>query len=118
VANDWPEHYTAFTMSTLHDLVADKLEQADPAARAALLRIPLANIDRWLANGHPAPHRLEQWRQILLRAQESAEGFQELLRLLREHNATTERLLDFAPLAGVLTARERLTVIRQCAYSH
>ena len=44
-------------MKTLHDLVADKLEQADPAARAALLRIPLDNIDRWLANGHTAAHR-------------------------------------------------------------
>jgi len=29
-------------MKTLHDLVADKLEQADPAARAALLRDFLA----------------------------------------------------------------------------
>ena len=57
-------------MKTLHDLVADKIER-DPA----LLRVPLENIDRWLANGHTAPHRLEQWRQIILRAQESPEGF-------------------------------------------
>ncbi len=42
-------------MSSLHDLVADKLERADRATRAALLRIPLANIDRWLAHGHTAP---------------------------------------------------------------
>ena len=52
----------------LHEMVADKLERADPASREALLRIPLENIDRWLANGHTAPHRLEQWRQIILRA--------------------------------------------------
>ena len=52
-------------MKALHELVADKLER-DPA----LLRIPLENIDRWLANGHTAPHRLEQWRRIILRAQE------------------------------------------------
>jgi len=38
---------------TLHELTADKLEW-DPA----LLRVPLENIDRWLANGHPAPQRL------------------------------------------------------------
>jgi hypothetical protein len=105
-------------MNTLHDLVADKLDQADPATRAALLRIPLDNIDRWLANGHTAPHRLEQWRQIILHAQLSPDGFMELLHLLRNSSQATERLLEFAPFAGVLTARERLTVIRQCAYSH
>jgi hypothetical protein len=105
-------------VKTLHDLVADKLERADPAARQALLRIPLDNIDRWLANGHTAPHRLEQWRQILLRARQSDEGFQELLRLLRDSGEATERLREFAPFAGVLTAAERLTVIRQCVYSH
>jgi hypothetical protein len=105
-------------MTTLHDLVADKLERADPVAREALLRIPLENIDRWLANGHTAPHRLEQWRQILLRARQSPEGFAALLTLLRDRTQATERLLEFAPFAGVLTAHERLIVIRQCAYSH
>ena len=100
-------------MKTLHDLVADKIER-DPA----LLRIPLENIDRWLANGHTAPHRLEQWRQIILRAQESPEGFQELLALLRDRSEATERLRDFAPFASVLTAAERLIIIRQCVYSH
>ncbi len=105
-------------MKTLHGLVADKLEQADAAVRAALLRIPLDNIDRWLASGHSAPHRLEQWRQIILHAQESPQGFQELIGLLRDQSKATERLLEFAPFAGVLTAQERLAVIRQCAYSH
>ncbi len=33
-------------MSTLHELVADKLERADSGAREALLRIPLENIER------------------------------------------------------------------------
>ncbi len=105
-------------MNTLHDLVADKLERADPTAREALLRIPLDNIDRWLANGHTAPRRLEQWRQILLRARASEAGFKELLVLLRDSNQATERLREFAPFAGVLTAQERLSVIRQCVYSH
>ena len=100
-------------MKTLHDLVADKLER-DPS----LLRVPLENIDRWLANGHTAPHRLEQWREIILRAQGSAEGLQELLQLLRDQNPETERLREFAPFAGVLTALERRAVIRQCVYSH
>jgi len=100
-------------MKTLHELVADKLER-DPA----LLRIPLENIDRWLANGHTAPHRLEQWREIILRAQESPEGLTELLVLLRKQSPATDRLREFAPFAGVLTALERRTVIRQCVYSH
>src|SRR5258706_225379 len=99
-------------MKTLHELTADKLER-DPS----LLRIPLENIDRWLANGHTAPHRLEQWRQVILRAQASAEGFRELLAMLREKNPATERLLEFAPFAGVLTARERQAFLRQCVYS-
>jgi hypothetical protein len=103
---------------TLHELVADKLERADPATRDALLRIPLENIDRWIANGHTAPQRLEQWRQIIVRAQESPQGFQELLSLLRDRTDATERAHEFAPFAGVLTAAERGTLIRQCAYSH
>lgn len=100
-------------MKTLHDLVADKIER-DPA----LLRIPLENIDRWIAGGHTAPHRLEQWRRIVLRAQQSPADFRELLALLRDRSEATERLRDFAPFAGVLTAAERLTIIRQCVYSH
>ena len=98
-------------MKTLHDLVADKLER-DPT----LLRIPLENIDRWLANGHTAPHRLEQWRQILLHAQQSPEGFRELLALLRERGEQAERLKDFAPFAGILTAAERRQAKSTCAY--
>ncbi len=62
-------------MKELHELISDKLEQSDSAARTVLLSIPLDNIDRWLANGHTAPHRLERWRQILQQAQESPSGF-------------------------------------------
>jgi hypothetical protein len=103
-------------MKTLHELVADKLDQADPVSRAALLRIPLENIDRWLANGHTAPHRLEQWRQLLLRAQASPEGFLELLRVLRDDSEPAQRLRDFAPFAGVLTLAERRQAVSECAY--
>ena len=102
---------------TLDDLlaraVADKLE-CDPS----LMRVGLENIDRWLANGHTAPRRLEQWRQIILRARQSPEHFQELLTLLRDRSEATERLREFAPFAGVLTAAERRILIRQCVYSH
>ena len=103
---------------TLHELIADKLEQADPASREALLRIPLENIDRWLANGHTAPHRLEQWRQIILRAQQSPGGFAELLALLRDRGETATHLKTFDPFPGVLTTMERRQVLLQCAYAH
>jgi hypothetical protein len=104
-------------MKTLHDLAADKLEQADPATRTALLRIPLDNIDRWLANGHTAPHRLEQWRQIVARARGAPEGLTGLLQLLRDHGETAERLKDFAPFAGLLTREERHQATPECAYN-
>lgn len=98
-------------MKTLHDLVAEKLER-DPS----LLRISLANIDRWLANGHTAPQRLEQWRQIIHRAQQSSEGFAALLVLLRDRSEATERILEFAPFAGILKPAERRLAQPTCAY--
>ena len=103
---------------TLHELIANKLERADPASREALLRIPLENIDRWLANGHTAPHRLEQWRQIILGAQQSPAGFQELLALLRDRGESATHLKSFDPFPGVLTTMERRQVLLQCAYAH
>jgi hypothetical protein len=105
-------------MKTLHELVADKLERADTPTRQALLRIPLENIERWLGNGHTAPHRLEQWRQIVLRAQESQEGFEELLRLLRDTGERATHLKSFDPFPGVLTTLERREFLLQCACAH
>jgi len=105
-------------MNALHDLVADKLERADPVAREALLRIPLDNIARWLANGHTAPHRLEQWRQILLRARETPEGFEALLAVLRDQDEPAVHLKSFDPFPGVLTTLERRAFFQQCAYAH
>jgi hypothetical protein len=105
-------------MKTLHELVADKLERAEPATRAALLRVPLENIDRWLANGHTAPHRLEKWRQILVRGQESPEGFAELLQVLRDRGESATHLKSFDPFPGVLTTLERREHLRECAYAH
>ncbi len=103
-------------VKTLHDLVADKLERAEPVSREALLRLALENINRWLANGHTAPHRLEQWRQLLLRAQQSPQGFVGLLRLLRDHSAPARRIKDYAPFAGSLTREERRQAEPECAY--
>ncbi len=100
-------------MKSLHELVADKVER-DPS----LLRIPLENIDRWLANGHTAPHRLEQWRQIILRAQTSPTGLAELLGVLRDDSEAAAHLKSFDPFPGVLTTLERRQYFLECAYAH
>jgi hypothetical protein len=60
-----------------YGLIADKIE-ADPS----LLDIPLANIARWLANGHSAVARLEGWRAMLLEAKASRAGLQKVLDIL------------------------------------
>ncbi len=105
-------------MRTFGELIAQKLESAGLETRTKLLQIPLDNIERWLANGYSAPHRLEQWREIVLRALESEVGFRELVARLRDPSEPAQRLREFSPFAGVLTAAERLSVIRQCVYSH
>jgi len=91
--------------------IADKLE-ADPG----LLRIPLENIDRWIANGSDAVHRLEQWRTIVLRAQESEEGMKALLGLLRDNGEEAQHLKSYAPFPGILTTKERDRL--SCGFSH
>jgi hypothetical protein len=94
-------------------MIADKIERAP-----SLLRIPLENIDRWLACGHTAPHRLEQWRTLLLAAQESPEGLQHLLALLRDDREEALHLKSFDPFPGILTREERRQVIAACVYTH
>jgi hypothetical protein len=71
-----------------------------------------------LCNGHTAPHRLEQWRRILICAQESAERFGELLALLRDRGEAAGHLKSFDPFPGVLNSRERREYFLQCAYAH
>jgi hypothetical protein len=97
----------------LYDLIANKIER-DPAS----LQIPLENIDRWLAAGQSAPHRLEEWRALILEAQRSPEGFATLLSLLRDQSEAALHLKSFGPFAGVLTTLERRAVILKCAFAH
>jgi hypothetical protein len=82
-------------------LIADKIE-ADPS----LLSIPLANIERWLARGHSAVKRLEQWRGLILDARDTAAGMRQLLDLLRDQSWEAVFLKEFAPFPGVLTDDE------------
>jgi hypothetical protein len=49
-----------------------------------VLDIPLANIERWLKQDHSAPHRLREWRRLIVAAKHSAQGMEKLLALLRD----------------------------------
>ena len=94
--------------------VADRLEQ-DPS----LLRIPLENIDRWLACGVLSnPQWFLRWRELLENARSDASAFRRVLGLLRSDTEEARRWRDFSPFAGVLSSAERRKIIRQCSYSH
>ena len=94
--------------------VADRLD-SDPS----LLRVPLENIERWLARGGVShPPGLERWRHLLKEAQVSSLAFNRVLSILREDTEDARRWRDFSPFAGVLTSAERREIVRQCSYSH
>ena len=83
-------------------LIADKIE-----ANPALLQIPIANVDRWIAKGHRAAVKLNEWREACVRAQTSNEGLHELLTLLRDDSEETRWFKGFAPTVGILTPEDR-----------
>ena len=82
-------------------LIADKIE-ADPS----LLDIPLANIARWLANGHSAVKRLEGWRRMILDAKASREGMDRLLFILRDQEWESVQWKGYSPFPGILDKTE------------
>lgn len=82
--------------------IADKIA-ADPA----LLEIPLANIDRWLANGHWARRELGQWRTWIEDARSSPDGLRHLLELLRDDGEEARNWKGFSPFPGILSKAER-----------
>jgi hypothetical protein len=83
----------------LHCLVVRKIEQ-DPG----LLRIPRANVDRWLRRkGHP-PRALVEWRDLLGRS------WPEIALVLTDPGEEAARLRQSSPFAGVLTTAERRRV--------
>jgi hypothetical protein len=82
-------------------LMADKIE-ADPT----LLEIPLANIARWLGQGHSAVKRLEGWRSMIQEAQTSREGMDKLLFILRDAEWESMMWKGFSPFPGILTKEE------------
>ena len=96
-----------------YDVIADKIE-----AEPGLLDIPLANIERWLARGHSAPHRLEQWRALIQEAKADDLGLRRFLFILRDKSEDATHLRSFDPFHGILTRTERRKIIQQCAFSH
>ena len=82
-------------------LIADKIE-----VEPSLLRIPLANVDRWLGRDHAAKKRLLEWRELIVAAMASQPGLIRLLDLLRADDEETRFFKGFAPFPGVLTASE------------
>ena len=81
--------------------IAEKIER-----QPGLLDIPLTNIERWLAQEHPARERLEGWRRIIAEARDSAAGMARLCGLLRADDASSNQWKAFSPFAGVLTRDE------------
>jgi hypothetical protein len=82
-------------------LIADKIE-ADPT----LLEIPLANISRWLSQGHSAVKRLEGWRSMIHAAQDTREGMDKLLFILRDEEWESMMWKGFLPFPGILNKAE------------
>ncbi|HXA10400.1 MAG TPA: hypothetical protein VNW28_10480 [Chthoniobacterales bacterium] len=95
----------------MDEAIADKIE-----AQPELLEIAQTNIARWLAQNHSAPHRLKQWREIILEAQGSAEGLRRLLAILRDPGEEATHLRSFAPFPGVLSIDERRELL--CSHKH
>jgi hypothetical protein len=83
----------------LHEAVADKL-----LAHPELIEVARENLRRWLARG-PQPALIE-WRQLL-----DTLSLDELQRLLRSPDERAARLRQSSPFAGVLTPRERQSIL-------
>ena len=104
-------HHTTFP--SYWERLAHRVEQ-EPAC----LDIVLQTLDRWLAEEHSAPHRLAEWRRLLLAAKESPDGMQALLNVMLGNDPTSVRLRDFSPFAGILTREERRETRELCGYRH
>ena len=81
--------------------IAQKLDE-DPS----LLDIPLQNIERWVARGHPDAQRLLAWQEKIKEARSSKKAHSRLLTLLRDSSPGALRWKGFSPFAGVLSQTE------------
>ena len=65
-----------------------------------------------------APESFQRWRELLERARHEAATLRSILIIQRTDTEESRRWRDFSPFAGVLNAKERRAIIRQCNYSH
>lgn len=87
----------------LHDDIAQRLRtEPDLIDRAR------ANIAHWEAMmGHAAPRDLEVWRDIL------NQGIEAIIRVLTARDATSDRLRQSSPFAGVVPHHRRWELLRE-----
>ncbi len=95
------------------EIVIEKIGQ-----HPEVLEIARQNIIRWRQQGQSAPHRLDTWERLILSAQTSESGRQQLLSTLAGTDEENQRLRDFHPFAGVLTREERRHARELCGYRH
>lgn len=87
----------------LHRAVAEKLRR-----HPALVELAVANLNRWkAAHGNESPDR-SAWRPILNGPLEA------ILEAMIEPTARGIRLRKASPFPGILTASERLSILREC----
>jgi CBS-domain-containing membrane protein len=83
----------------LHEAVAAKLE-----AHPELLDVARQNLERWLQK-NPAT-AVREWRRIL-----DSTPLPEVVALLRSSSQEATRLRQSSPFAGLLTTKERRTIM-------
>jgi hypothetical protein len=87
-------------------VIADKIR-----ANPKLVRIALANIERWLANPDYSESNQQavlEWKRIIENSSLDA-----LLTLLQSSSEEARRLRQSSPFCGILTAEERAAILRK-----
>ncbi len=91
---------------------ADKIER-----QPELLKIPLKNIERWIAMGRLGDVRpLIRWREMIEDARSRPEAFRSLLAFLRDDGEDARYMKSCSPFPGVLNKEERRQF--SCAWTH
>lgn len=95
------------------ELVADALLE-----HPELLQRAQATCQRWRTLQAEPTRWLDRWDALLGDASESVEGMLRLQEVLRGDDDESERLREFAPIAGLLPREVRRTARDQCGFRH
>jgi len=82
--------------------LADKFEK-----QPELLEVALETIDRWVSHGHWAKPKLDEWRNVIVSAQSTRQGFAALTTLLRRDDEQAREFRGYDPFPAVLNEQER-----------